>query len=232
MLEDIRAQLRRMANPELVLIHEWYFREPIECYGIKAPVVRALGREIAQRLRVQGGFEAALLIAEELFQSRVLEEAILGEQVLSALGKAITAEHFDVFDRWVDYLTNWANTDGFALRLVGITVVRDEGKIRRLVPWTISENRWRRRAAAVGLIALARKGRAVDQSLDIAGRLMEDGDDMVQKGVGWLLKEIATKNSDKVVIFLIDWRGRTSQLVMQIASQKMPLEIRNLVLGM
>lgn len=38
-------------------------------------------------------------------------------------------------------------------------------------------------------VPIARKGDMLDQVFRIADRLMTDGDDMVRKGMGWLLKE-------------------------------------------
>ncbi len=50
---------------------------------------------------------------------------------------------------------------------------------------------------------------------------MTDEDDMVQKGVGWLLKETYPKRPREVVAFLEPWRGRTSRLLLRYAAEKM-----------
>ncbi len=41
----------------------------------------------------------------------------------------------------------------------------------------------------MSLVPIARKGEMIEEAFRIANRLMTDEDDMVQKGVGWLLKE-------------------------------------------
>ncbi|HIH89089.1 TPA: DNA alkylation repair protein, partial [Candidatus Bathyarchaeota archaeon] len=65
----------------------------------------------------------------------------------------------------------------------------------------------------------------------IADRLMEDRDDMVQKGVGWLLKEASKKHPNEVREYLIKWRPKTSGLVLRYASEKLPLDKRVLKRG-
>ena len=65
--------------------------------------------------------------------------------------------------------------------------------IAELAPWTRSKNRWKRRAAAVALLHEAKQGRHTIAIFDIAKRLHKDADDVVRKGVGWLLKETYPK---------------------------------------
>jgi 3-methyladenine DNA glycosylase AlkD len=60
--------------------------------------------------------------------------------------------------------------------------------IEELKKFAVSENRWMRRAAAVSLIIPARKGMFLDDIFRISDILLEDKDDLVQKGYGWMLK--------------------------------------------
>ena len=219
-VEEIRAELRRRANPEGVEKAKRFFREPIEVYGLSTPQEM----EIVKRLypRVKGDLPLALEVAGELVESRVLEEASIGVRLLRPMTRLFTPELFEVFDGWVDHLTNWANTDGLSIWLISETVRLEPGLTERLLRWTESENRWRRRAAAVSLVPIARKGEMLDEVFEVADRLMADGDDMVQKGVGWLLKEASREHPDEVREYLLRWRERTSALVLRYASEKLP----------
>ena len=71
----------------------------------------------------------------------------------------------------------------------------------------------------------------LDETFRVADRLMCDGEDMVQKGVGWLLKEQSAPYPDEVVDYLKGWTGKTSRLVLRYASEKLPPERRREVLG-
>jgi 3-methyladenine DNA glycosylase AlkD len=87
--------------------------------------------------------------------------------------------------------------------------------------WTQSKNRWKRRAAAVALVYEGRRGRNTESILRIADLLLGDPDDMVQKGVGWLLKETYPHKPAHVMRFLMPRRQKTTRLVLRYAAEKM-----------
>ena len=78
----------------------------------------------------------------------------------------------------------------------------------------------------MSLVPIARKGMMFDEALAIADRLMTDGDDMVQKGVGWLLKEASKEHPAEVRSYLLRWRGEAPALVLRYASEKLPADMR------
>lgn len=223
-VKEIRAELRSRASVEGAKKAKRFFREPINVYGLSAPQEE----EIVKRFYpvVKGDLPLALEVAGELVGSRILEEASVGIRLLRRMTRRFTPGLFEIFDGWVDNLTNWANTDGLSTWLISETVRLDYGLTERLLQWTESENRWRRRAAAVSLVPIARGGEMLDKVFEVADRLMADGDDMVQKGVGWLLKEASRRHQDEVRKYLLRWREGTSALVLRYASEKLPKEKR------
>ena len=55
---------------------------------------------------------------------------------------------------------------------------------------------WVRRASAVGLIPAVRRGIALDAAYQVASQLHGDREDLIQKAVGWMLRE-AGKADDR-----------------------------------
>jgi 3-methyladenine DNA glycosylase AlkD len=53
---------------------------------------------------------------------------------------------------------------------------------------------------------------------------------MVQKGVGWLLKETYPKQPREVVEFLQPWKARAPRLLLRYAAEKMTARDREAVL--
>lgn len=223
-VEDIRSEIRGRASPEGAEKARRYFREPIEVHGLSASEEKDVAKQFYPRVR--GDLPLALEVAGELIESRVLEEASVGIRLLRRMKRLFTPELFELFDGWVDHLTNWANTDGLSTWLISETIRLDPTFVERLLSWTGSENRWRRRAAAVSLVPIARKGEMLEEALRIADRLMKDEDDMVQKGVGWLLKEASRRHPEEVREHLLRWRERASSLVLRYASEKLPKDKR------
>ena len=224
MLKEIRREISDRSDPENADNMKRYFREPIETYGLSAPDVK----EIAKRhyTPLKGDLQTAIEVADSLIKSRNLDEASVGIRLMQRMARNLDTGHFELLDGWVDHLTNWANTDGFSTWVISPIVKRDPSLVESLIGWTSSGNRWRRRAAAVSLVPIARGGEMLEEAFTIADRLMEDDDDMVQKGVGWLLKEASKKNPEKVRGYLLNWRDRTSALVLRYASEKLPKDRR------
>lgn len=217
---EVRTEILKRANPEYAERTRRYFRETVKTHGLKTSQEREVVKLIYPK--VKGNLSLALEVAEELVKSRILEEASVGIKIMRRMTRLFTPELFDVFDSWVDHLTNWANTDGLSTWLISETIRLDPGLWKRLLQWTASDNRWRRRAAAVSLVPIARKGEMLDEAFTIADRLMTDGDDMVQRGVGWLLKEASRIHQDDVRDHLLRWKNETSALVLRYASEKLP----------
>ena len=121
--------------------------------------------------------------------------------------------NFGLFTRWLDrYVANWGHTDGLSLWLLGASIANEPGLIGELDAWTGAKNRWKRRAAAVALVPSARRGLHTREIFRIAQPLIPDEDDMVRKGVGWLLKETYPKKPAEVMRFLMPRRGGASRV--------------------
>jgi 3-methyladenine DNA glycosylase AlkD len=168
----------------------------------------------------------------ELWKSGVMEEGALVCHLYRRFEKSCAVPEFDLFEKWIDrYVRNWAHCDGVSTFLIAACLDNERSLIARLPPWTTSKNRWKRRSAAVSLVWEGKRGRHTDEIFYIASRLIEDPDDMVQKGVGWLLKETYPKMPKEVVDFLQPWKAKTTRLLLRYAAEKMSARDRALVLG-
>jgi 3-methyladenine DNA glycosylase AlkD len=158
----------------------------------------------------------------KLWETRKFEGGAIVCYVYRRFAKQCGAREFRLFTRWLNrYVDNWGLTDGLSLWLLGASIANDPSLIGQLDPWTRSKNRWKRRAAAVALVPSARRGLHTHEIFRVAGPLISDTDDMVQKGVGWLLKETYPKKPVEVVRFLDPWRGTAPRLVLRYAAEKM-----------
>ncbi len=227
---SLRALLRAHADSKNAAGAQRWFVGGVNTYGVHREMLDGLARETAAALKASGGLPAALRIANGLYRSRNMDEAALAARILGRFTGDLTPAHFATFNRWVDCLDDWASTDSLCTQVIG-QLVRDHPQlIRRLIPWTRSRHRWRRRAAAVSLIPVARTGERLREIFAIADWLIGDPDDMVQKGVGWLLKEATRLRAREVVNYLIARRDQTTRLVLRYACEKLPPAQRRRVL--
>jgi 3-methyladenine DNA glycosylase AlkD len=92
--------------------------------------------------------------------------------------------------------------------------------------WAKSENRWLKRASAVSLIVPAKKGLFLQDAFEICNVLLIDGDDMVQKGYGWLLKEESRKHQKAVFNYVVKNRSVMPRTALRYAIELMPRELK------
>ena len=227
----LRAVLRAHADPVNAAGAQRFFVGGVKTYGVHREMLDRLAREAAAALKDGAGLPAALRIGESLYRSGNMDEAALAARILERFSRELSPFHFQTFNRWVAWLQDWASCDSLCIDLIGPLVCERPALIRRILPWTRARHRWRRRAAAVSLVPLARTGERLPEILRVADRLLGDADVMVQKGVGWLLKEATRRRAREIVAYLVANRADTSRLVLRYACEKLPGWERRRVLG-
>ncbi len=106
----------------------------------------------------------------------------------------IEPKHFDKIDDLLDDFTSWSIVDDFATGKGSITAVLLARYPRETLAlherWLTSSNQWKRRTSVVTFTRkTAADGHYVDETLRFCETLMRDSEDLVQKGVGWALKD-------------------------------------------
>ncbi len=220
-LQSTRDRLKAEADPDFAAQLRWFFREPVNPYGVRSPQIREVDRFVYRELKLWPVEERDWFVTE-LWKSGKLEEGVVACHVYRRFSKQCDAREFAMFEEWLDkYVTNWAHADGVASWLVAAAIANRPELIAKLARWTKSKNRWKRRAAAVSLLQEAKQGRNTASIFRICELLRRDPDEMVQKGVGWVLKETYPRKPQEVLRFLADWRTTGPRLVLRYAAEKM-----------
>ena len=94
--------------------------------------------------------------------------------------------------------------------------------LSKLKEFAGSDNRWMRRASAVSLIIPARKGKFLNDILELADILLLDKDDMVQKGYGWMLKAASQAYQQEIFDYVISKKAVMPRTALRYAIEKMP----------
>ncbi len=221
LLKDIRSQLKAAADPKFEVGLRWFFKEPVKPYGVRTPLLRELARLAYAQVKHWPGAERDRFVTE-LWKSGMLEEGVIVSHLYRRFAKTCGEREFAMFERWIDrYVRNWSHCDGVSTWLIAASIANRPGLADRLAAWTKSKNRWKRRSAAVSLIQEAKQGRNIETICHICDLLLADADDMVRKGVGWLLKETYPKRPREVLQFLDPWRAKAPRLTLRLAAEKM-----------
>ena len=195
----------------------------------RAPAVRALAPAVYRALKPQPvAFRNRF--CTELWKSGRWQEWALACYVYRRFGRTCGAAEFRLFERWLNrYVDNWGACDGLASWLLAACIENQPELSDSLSGWTCSRNRWKRRAAAVALVYEAKRGRSTERIFEVATLLICDADDMVRKGLGWLLKETYPKKPREVVRFLLA-HPDAPRLVVRYAAEKMSAADRQRVM--
>jgi 3-methyladenine DNA glycosylase AlkD len=186
----------------------------------RAPDVHALAPAVYRALKVA---PAAVRnrFCTDLWKSGRWQEWALACYVYRRFARACGAAEFRLFEGWLNrYVNNWGACDGLASWLLAACIENEPELSAALPAWSRSRNRWKRRAAAVALVYEAKRGRSTERIFEVAELLIDDDDDMVRKGLGWLLKETYPKKPGEVVRFLLA-HPAAPRLVVRYAAEKM-----------
>ena len=225
-ISQIRQELKSHADPEIRKASQRFFKEEIQCYGMKTAIVIAIAKRYWKVVKERAKPEIFAL-CEELYQSGYIEESFIVSNWAYTLSGRYEREDLAVFRHWIDtYITNWASCDGFCNHTMGDFLEQYPEYIGELKRWTQSENRWMRRASAVSLIVPAKHGKFLTESIGIADLLLTDKDDMVQKGYGWLLKEASRKHQKEVFDYVMKNKMAMPRTALRYAIELMPKDLK------
>jgi len=222
--------LKAVADPKFAAALRWFFKEPVNPYGVRTPQVRELAR-LAYREVKQWPVAERDRFVTELWKSGMLEEGVLVSHLYRRFAKSCGAREFAMFEQWLNrYVGNWSHCDGVSTWLIAASIANRPELTAKLAAWTKSKIRWKRRSAAVSLIQEAKRGRNTETIFLICDLLRDDTDDMVRKGVGWLLKETYPARPRETLVFLENWRANAPRLILRLAAEKMSAEHRQWLL--
>jgi 3-methyladenine DNA glycosylase AlkD len=208
-----------------------FFKEEIQSRGWYTDELRKLARRFTKVIKGDAGLPYLIEIADNLFRGRVLEEKILAILLLETSTKEMTRGDFARFESWLKRVSTWADHDALASYLLGPLMAADPALSRNTLLWAKSNDRWHRRAAAVSLIRGVRARQFESETRRVTGMLLYDDDLMVQKGLGWLLREAAKYNPDFAVPLLRKISKTAPRLVLRTGCETLPPKLRAEILG-
>ena len=218
---SIQKDLLSIASKERSLSMQNFFKNEIHCHGISNPDVQQIGKKYIAILK-KDKFEAVLPLIEQLFQSTYHEEALLACQLVYAFKKQYTIKHFELFESWIkNYVTNWAICDTFCNKVMGEMIFQFPSCTSKIKTWCLSEQLYVRRASAVSFIYPAKKKQFINDQFEIALLLLEDQEDLVQKGYGWMLKVLSGVCEQEVFDFVQMYKSRMPRTALRYAIEKM-----------
>jgi 3-methyladenine DNA glycosylase AlkD len=230
--KNFQSRLNELATREDLLKHRRYFRfepddQPTDDYfiGVQMGKVFDLAKEfIAMPVK-----EIELLLESPIHEARAGAVSIMGKK---AAVKKISADDlkalYDLYVRRHDRINNWDLVDLGAHQVVGRYLNDKPRDI--LYAWARSADPWERRSAIVATAHFIRQG-DVDDAFEIAEILVNDPDDLVNKGTGWMLRFAGDKEPARLLEFLDKHAGTMPRILLRYSIEKLDKQTRAHYLG-
>jgi 3-methyladenine DNA glycosylase AlkD len=227
-LKEIREELKSSVDEKYKKDNQKYHIEKIKCYGVRTPFVRKIAKQYFKQIKLLEK-EEIFILCEDLFKTDYNEETTIAIQWIAGIKDRWTKEDFKQIDKLYSHINNWGKCDDFCLNVISHFIVMFPQFKKDVKEWSKSNNQWRRRASAVAFIQ-GGSWKIYDNYLndifDIANELLQDKEDLVQKGYGWMLKITSETYQKEVFDFVIENKATMPRTALRYAIEKMPDNLR------
>jgi 3-methyladenine DNA glycosylase AlkD len=226
LIQQIRVDLNANMDEHTKRTSQNFFKEDIKVYGVKTALVGKIAKKYWAQVKGKPKQEIFDL-CEDLYKSGYMEEAFIVSNWMPEYIDNLIVSDLTTFKRWIDsYIDNWAKCDGFCNHTIGDLIAKFPEIVGEVKSWAKSNNRWLKRASAVSFIVPAKRGDFLADAFAICDVLLMDGDDMVQKGYGWLLKEESRKHQKEVFDYVVKHSMVMPRTALRYAIELMPKELK------
>lgn len=208
--EDVKAALQAYAKPESVAVLGRFFKTGEGQYGagdifigVRVPDTRLVCKKYKN---------LPLREVEELLKSPVHEHRLAAVILLSnQFTAADETGKKAIFDAYLQamydgHINNWDIVDTSAGYVIG-RYLWDKPR-RLLFTLARSKDLWQRRIAILSTFEFIMRGDA-STTLEIAEILLHDDHDLIQKAVGWMLREVGKRCSEDLLLGFLDAHAAT-----------------------
>ena len=215
--------LRARAEPDRIDVLQSFFRTAPREYGegdrfigVRVPAVRTLVRRFAAASRA----DIDALLASPIHEARLLAVLLLVHQFKTAPDDAARRGVFEFYLSRTTRINSWDLVDVSAPAVVGGWLAgRGRARLRTLAR---SRELWDRRIAIVATHYFIRRG-DLDDTFRIADLLLaDDGQDLIHKAVGWMLREAGKRDGQALRRFLASRHTRMPRTMLRYAIEKFP----------
>ena len=186
--------------------------------GIKVPVTRSV---VGRHWRGMGFPELAECLASEYHEARLAGLLALVEIFVHAKkNPGLQKECVDFYLAHTDRINNWDLVDLSSYSLLGAWLLdKDRSLLYALA--RDGKSLWEQRIGIVSTMAFVRRGQLED-TFAIADILLRHPHDLIQKAVGWLLREAGKRDKGALEAFLAPRYRVMPRTMLRYAIEKFP----------
>jgi 3-methyladenine DNA glycosylase AlkD len=223
----IEVQLARHGTSRRAEGSKAYLKSDLRFLGNDMSTMRAEARKW-RKAHADWDLDDLLQLTDALWRREVFELRIFALVLLVERADEFEPRHLPFLERLLRDSHTWALVDEIAPRLVGPLLLRRPREVgRALDKWAKDSDFWIRRAALLALLLPMRRGEGDwTRFVRYADPLLEDREFFIRKAIGWLLREAAKRQPERVVSFVAPRARRLSGVTWREATRKLPAPAR------
>ena len=224
-IDKIRHDLQKLADPEKAKVLQRFFKTDPGQYGegdvfrgITVPELRKVAKKYIDGYTPLE--EVRVLLCSQIHEERFLALLILIER----FRRGDEEEKSNITKFYLsnlEWVNNWDLVDLSAPNILGPFLMQKGQDKSILYKLAGSANIWERRIAIVTTLCFIRNNQFHD-TLKIAEILLYDDQDLIQKAVGWMLREIGKRDMIAEEIFLKKHCRVMSSTMLRYAIERLP----------
>jgi len=222
---DICSKLKDMGDSQRALAVQRFFKTAPGEYGegdvfvgLNVPAVRKLAKEY-QALPLN---QLSQLLKSAIHEARLLALLILIRQYASA-DETGRQQIYNLYLQNTRFINNWDLVDASAMHIVGAHLRnRPRSPLSALAE---SKLLWDRRISIMATFHYIKRGEFAE-TLRIALLLLHDQEDLIQKAVGWMLRETGKRDQLIAENFLQEHYKTMPRTMLRYAIEKFPEKLR------
>ncbi len=211
-----------------------YFKsyDKVAFLGVSTPKIREIEKRIYGAVKPAWSTPDALRFADSMIRKKYLEAKGVGILLLSRYVRHFDESLLATVRGWLagGHCSNWATTDVLSTSILTPLLRQYPRLLEKLITWTESDSLWVRRAAAVSLTPLARRGEHLDTAYSVTTALLNDREDLMHKAVGWLLRECGKTDERRLEAFLLEKGPGIPRTALRYAIERFPPARRKRIL--
>jgi 3-methyladenine DNA glycosylase AlkD len=191
LLKEIERDLNQFTkDKDNVIDYSKFHKNKTKAIGIKTVLITKVANKYFQNIKHLSKKEIFVLCEQLLILNSRSERKIAFDWSFR-LKKQYNKADFKIFENWLKkYCNDWGSIDAFCTHTFGDYLLQFPEDLNKIYSWAKSKDLLLRRASAVILIYSIRNKKYVKEGFKISDLLIEDKEDLVNKGQGWMLKEI------------------------------------------
>jgi len=221
-IKQITNKLQELGDSEIAAHSQRFFKtgkgeygEGDRFLGIRVPIIRKCAKES----RTISLDDTLKLLKSPFHEARLLALLILVAKYTAEKSSTAKNTIYRSYLGHTKFINNWDLVDLSALHIVGAHLfLKDRKPIYRLLR---SKSLWERRIAVISTFYFI-KEKDFSTSLEIAGLLLIDREDLIHKAVGWMLREVGKRNRNAEERFLIKHYKDMPRTMLRYAIEKLP----------